>query len=78
MKKNWEFLSILKSYNEFCVGKFLPMWIKITQVRAVVLSTLMDDSHCIIKCSKISGEQVIKMLGNLKLTGRILILKLIL
>ena len=25
-EKNWEFPSILKSYNEFCIGMFLPMY----------------------------------------------------
>ena len=51
MKENWGYLSILKSYNEFCIGMFLHMYVmyyKSSHARMRILT----DAHSVINGQK--------------------------
>ena len=48
MKKYWEFLSILKSYKEFCIGMFCSCIVDEDNAGPRALSTLTN-ARCVIK-----------------------------
>ena len=63
MKENCGYLSILKSYNEFCIGMFLHMYVmyyKSSHARMRILT----DAHSVFNGQK-KGEQGIKMLEKM-------------
>ena len=51
MKKNWGYLSILKSYNEFCIGMFLHMYVMYYKSSHARMRVLMD-AHSVINGQK--------------------------